>query len=39
MVIAAFRSVFPQETAEEIASRSDGLAASLAERFPNAATL
>ena len=39
MVTAAMRSVFAQETAEEIESRWDDLAASLAERFPKAAAL
>ncbi|MFN6354741.1 MAG: IS256 family transposase [Cyanobacteriota bacterium] len=39
MVTAALRSVFAQETAEEIASRWDELATSLAERFPKAAAL
>jgi transposase-like protein len=39
MVTAALRSVFAQESAEEIGSRWDDLAASLAERFPNAAAL
>ena len=39
MVTAALRSVFAQETAEEIKSRWDDLAASLAERFPKAAAL
>ena len=39
MVTAALRSVFAQETAEEIQSRWDDLAASLAERFPKAAGL
>jgi transposase-like protein len=39
MVTAALRSVFAQETAEEIESRWDDLAASLAERFPKAAAL
>ena len=34
MVTAALPSVFAQETAEEIESRWDDLAASLAERFP-----
>jgi transposase-like protein len=34
MVTAALRSVFAQETAAEIQSRWDDLAASLAERFP-----
>jgi hypothetical protein len=34
MVTAALRSLFVQETAAEIASRWDDLAASLAERFP-----
>ena len=34
MVTAALRSVFAQESAEEIESRWDDLAASLAERFP-----
>jgi putative transposase len=37
MVTAAMRSVFAQETAEEIESRWDDLAASLVERFPKAA--
>ena len=39
MVTAALRSVFAQETAAEIQSRWDDLAASLAERFPKAAGL
>jgi putative transposase len=39
MVTAALRSVFAQETTEEIESRWDDLAASLAERFPKAAAL
>ena len=39
MVTAALRSVFAQETAEEIEARWDDLAASLAERFPKAAAL
>jgi putative transposase len=39
MVTAALRSVFAQETAAEIKSRWDDLAASLAERFPKAAAL
>ena len=39
MVTAALRSVFAQETATEIESRWDDLAASLAERFPKAAAL
>jgi putative transposase len=39
MVTAALRSVFTQETAEEIESHWDDLAASLAERFPKAAAL
>jgi transposase-like protein len=39
MVTAALRSVFAQETAAEILSRWDDLAASLAERFPKAAEL
>jgi putative transposase len=39
MVTAALRSVFAQESAEEIESRWDDLAASLAERFPRAAAL
>jgi putative transposase len=39
MVTAALRSVFAQETAEEIESRWDDLAVSLAERFPKAAAL
>ena len=39
MVTAALRSVFAQETAEEIETRWDDLAASLAERFPKAAAL
>ena len=39
MVTAALRSVFAQETAEEIESRWDDLAASLAERFPKASAL
>ena len=39
MVTAALPSVFAQETAEEIESRWDDLAASLAERFPKAAAL
>ena len=39
MVTAALRSVFAQESAEEIESRWDDLAASLAERFPKAAAL
>jgi len=36
-VTAALRSVFAQETAEEIESRWDDLAASMVERFPKAA--
>ncbi len=39
MVTTALRSVFAQETAQEIASRRDELASSLAERFPKAAAL
>jgi putative transposase len=39
MVTAALRSVFAQESAEEIESRWDDLAASLAESFPKAAAL
>jgi transposase-like protein len=39
MVTAALRSVFAQESEEEIESRWDDLAASLAERFPKAAAL
>jgi putative transposase len=39
MVTAALRSVFAQETAQEIASRWDELATSLADRFPKAAAL
>jgi transposase-like protein len=39
MVTAAWRSVFAQETAEEIETRWDDLAASLGERFPKAAAL
>jgi transposase-like protein len=39
MVTAALRSVFAQETAADILNRWDDLAASLAERFPNAAAL
>jgi putative transposase len=39
MVTAALRSVFAQQSAEEIESRWDDLAASLAERFPKAAAL
>ena len=39
MVTAALRSVFAQESAEEIISRWDDLAASLADRFPKAAEL
>ena len=39
MVTAALRSVFAQEDASEIASRWDGLANSLAERFPRAPEL
>ena len=39
MVTAALRSVFAQESAEEIESRWDDLAASLAERFPRATEL
>ena len=39
MVTAALRSVFTQETAAEILSRLDDLAASLAERFPKASAL
>jgi putative transposase len=39
MVTAALRSVFAQESAAEIESRWDDLAASLAERFPKAAAL
>ena len=39
MVTAALRSVLAQETAEEIESRWDDLAASLVERFPKAAAL
>jgi transposase-like protein len=39
MVTAALRSVFAQESAAEVLSRWDDLAASLAERFPRAAEL
>jgi putative transposase len=39
MVTAALRSVFAQESAEEIESRWDDLAASLVDRFPKAAAL
>jgi putative transposase len=39
MVTAALRSVFAQESADEIRSRWDDLAASLAERFPRAREL
>ena len=39
VVTAALRSVFAQETAADILNRWDDLAASLAERFPNAAAL
>jgi putative transposase len=39
MVTAALRSVFAQEAAEEIESRWDDLATSLAEHFPKAAAL
>lgn len=39
MVTAALRSLFAQETAEEIKSRWDDLATSLAERFLKAAAL
>jgi transposase-like protein len=39
MVTAALRSVFAQESAAEILTRWDDLAASLAERFPKAAEL
>jgi hypothetical protein len=39
MVTAALRSVFAQENADEILSRWDDLAASLAERFPMATEL
>jgi transposase-like protein len=39
MVTAALRSVFAQESAEEIEPRWDDLAASLAERFTKAAAL
>jgi putative transposase len=39
MVTAALRSVFAQESAADILSRWDDLAASLAERFPKAAEL
>jgi putative transposase len=39
MVTAALRSVFARESAGEILSRWDDLAASLAERFPRAAEL
>jgi putative transposase len=39
MVTAALRTVFAQESAAEIESRWDDLAASLAERFPKAAAL
>jgi len=39
MVTAALRSVFAEETADEIESRWDDLAASLADRFPKAAAL
>ena len=39
MVTAALLSVFAQESAEEIESRWDDLAASLAERFPKAVAL
>ena len=39
MVTAALRSVFAQESADEILSRWDDLAASLADRFPKPAAL
>ncbi len=39
MVTAALRSGFAQESAAEIESRWDDLAASLADRFPKAAAL
>lgn len=39
MVTAALRSVFAQESADEICSRWDDLGSSLAERFPKAAEL
>jgi putative transposase len=39
MVTIQLRSVFAQETAADILNRWDDLAASLAERFPNAAGL
>jgi transposase-like protein len=39
MVTAALRSVFAQESTDEILSRWDDLAASLVERFPRAAEL
>ncbi len=39
MVTAALRSVFAQESADEILSRCDDPAASLADRFPKAAVL
>jgi len=39
MVTAALRSVFAQESADEILSRWDDLATSLADRFPKAAEL
>ncbi len=39
MVTAALRLVFAQESADEILSRWDDLAASLADRFPKVAEL
>jgi putative transposase len=39
MVTAALRCVFSQESAEQIESRWDDLAALLAERFPKAAVI
>jgi len=39
MVTAGLHSVFAQESADEIRSRWDDLAASLAERFPRASEL
>ena len=39
MVTAALRGMLAQDTAAEIESRWDDLAASLAERFPKAAAL